>query len=277
MDYRQQTARYIAPLLGHLKIADVERKHVERMLDKVGADKPVQFARVRSLTRSMFNRFRAEGWATTSKDNPARDIAVPTERARERVLTADEQAAFLAALARQGECPATLAVSLLYQTGARLSEVRTLKWAFVDTNAKMLRLPKFKTGPKTIVLTAEALDVLARCREVHGNSYVFPGGRGGDEPVGPRPIRRIFHAARKAAGLENVRVHDLRRTMIVDALSAGVPLSVVARMVGHSTIVMTARYAKHADPQIAEGAEQMAAARREKRGADVLPFEARRA
>ena len=213
VDYRQQTSRYISPLLGYLKIADVERKHVERMLDKVGADKPVQFARVRSLTRSMFNRFRAEGWAT--QENPARDIAVPTERARERVLTADEQSVFLPAL--------------------------------------------------------------ARCKQVHGNRFVFPGGRGGDEPVGPRPIRRIFHAARKAAGLENVRVHDLRRTAIVDALSAGVPISIVARMAGHSSVIMTSRYAKHADPQVHEGAEQMAAARREKRGADVLPFEARRA
>ena len=275
VDYRQMISLYILPRLGYLKIAAVKRADVERMLDAVGAGKMVQFARVRSLTRSMFNVFRKEGWSP--QENPAKFITVSTERPRTRVLAAGEQAAFLGALARQGECPATLAIRLLYETGGRLGEVRTLKWEYVDADARLLRLPESKTGPKVITLTPEALEVIARCKKIHGNSYVFPGGRGGDEPVGSKPVRGKFHAARVAAGLEDVRVHDLRRTMIVDALSANVPITIVARLVGHSSISMTARYARHAVGQVHEGAEQMAAARRAKRGADVLPLVKRRA
>ena len=267
-DYRQQISRYVGPCLGHLKIESVERKHVERMLDKIGPGKPVQYSRVRSLTRSLFNRFAVEGWRVKA-DNPASDIAVPTERPRDRILNADEQAAFLAAIARQGEDAATLAILMLYETGARLSEIRLLKWEHFDADAKLLRLPASKTGPKTITLTDEALGVLARCQKVHANDFVF-AGRGGNLPIGPRSIRRAFHEAAKMASLENLRPHDLRRTAIVDALVADVPITLVARLVGHSTISTTARYARHSDGQVHAAGEQMAAARRSKRGADVV-------
>ena len=217
-DYQQQIRRYIGPAIGHLKIEAVERQHVEAMLDKIGASKPIQYARVRSLVRSMFNIFMAEGWRAEGS-NPARRITVPTERPRERILSADEQGSFLAALARLGEAPATLAIRMLYETGARLSEIRLLRWDYVDADAKLLRLPESKTGPKTITLTAESLDVLARCREIHGNDFVF-AGRGGNLPVGERAVRAAFHKVARMASIDDVRIHDLRRTAIVDALES---------------------------------------------------------
>ena len=275
IDYRQQANLYIIPSLGHMLIEAVERSHVEAMLDKIGPSKPVQFARVRSLTRNLFNRFDAEGWRTAK--NPARHVVVPTERARTKILTDTEQASFLGALAKLGECPATLALELLHVTGARLTEIRTLEWSFIDHDAKLLRLPRSKTGAKAVVLTPEAEKIIARCKRIHGNRFVFVGGRGaGDAPVGPRPIRRAFHEAERMAGISGARVHDLRRSAIVDALVAGIPLTLVSKLVGHASVKMTARYAEHDTVQVHEAAAQLAAARKERRGADVLPFEVRR-
>ena len=251
-EYRHQLARYIVPSLGHMQISAVERKHVEQMLDKIGPSKPIQYARVRALSRSLFNRFAVEGWLKKG-DNPATDISVPTERARERVLSAAEQSGFLAALARLGDSPGTLVVRMLYEIGSRLTEIRTAKWSYVDHDAKALRLPETKTGAQAYALTDGALAVLAKCRKVHDNEFVF-AGRGGNFPIGQKVVRAVFHEAARMASLDDVRIHDLRRTAIVDALESGIPLTVVSRMFNHSSILMTGRYAKHARVEIHEGA-----------------------
>ena len=274
-EYRRQIVAHVVPQLGYRKIADVRREHVEKMLDKIGWATPVQFARVRSLTRSLFNRFEAEGWRI-ALSNPARFVAIPTERPRERVLGPDEQAAFVAALARIGPSNAALALALLHASGARLNEIRMLKWSYVDIAGKSLILPDTKTGPQVYALSVEGLAILARCRPVHSNPFVF-AGRGAAVPVSEKLIRRCFRKVAKMAALEDFRIHDLRRTAIVDAIEAGIPLSMVARMANHSSIVMTARYAKHCRLEVNEAVETLAAARRKRQGADIVAIGERRA
>ena len=267
-EYRRQIDAYIIPALGHMKIEKVTRQDIEAMLDgKIGWDKPTLYSRVRSLARSLFNLFEAEGWRAEGT-NPGRRIATPTERERTRVLTADEQSAFLVALGRIGDSSATLAIRFLYETGCRLSEARTLRWQFVNTDTATVNLPETKTGAKVIRLTGEAMEVLDRCRKVHGNPFVFAGDR--DAAMSEKIIRRAFKQAAHMAELEDTKPHDLRRSFITDAIGASVPLTTVASMVGHATIAMTARYAKAADGQVREAAEQLAASRRAKRGADVI-------
>ena len=274
-EYQIQIAAHIIPCLGAFKIEGVRREHVEQMLDRIGWDKPVQFARVRSLTRSLFNRFEAENWRLT-ETNPAKFVSVPTERARERVLSADEQFAFLGALARIGQNNATLALALLHVVGARLNEIRLLRWSFIDVDGKALNLPDTKTGPQVYALTDEGLGILANCRKVHGNPFVF-SGQGAAAPLSEKTIRRTFRKAAELASLDDFRIHDLRRTAIVDAIEAGIPLSMVARMANHSSIIMTARYARHSRIQVNEAAEQLAAARRKRQGAEVIDIGERRA
>ena len=266
-EYRKQIARYIVPSLGHLKIEAARRQDVESMLDTIGWDRPAQFARVRSLVRSLFNIFEVEGWRVEGT-NPGRRIATPTERERTRTLSADEQSAFLAALARQGDEPAALAVGFLYSTGCRLNEARTLQRTFVDVETKTIHLPETKTGRKTIRATDEAMAIIARSPMIHANPFVFAGRA--VAPLGERTIRTAFNKAAAMAGLEDVKPHDLRRAFITDAIGAGVPLTTVADMVGHSSVIMTARYAKAAGGQVREAGEQLAAARKARRGADVV-------
>ena len=109
--------------------------------------------------------------------------------------------------------------------------------------------------------------IIARCRKAHANPFVFAGRAVG--PLSERTIRTAFNKTAALAGLQDIKPHDLRRAYITDAIGAGVPLPTVADMVGHSTILMTARYAKAADGQVREAGTQLAAARKAKRGADV--------
>ena len=268
-EYRRQITRYIDPAIGHMLISEVTRQDVEKMLDaRIGWSKPSQYGRVRSLARSLFNVFKAEGWRV-GVDNPGVMITTPTERERTRTLSEDEQVAFHAALARMDGDPAVPVIRFLNATGCRLNEARGLKWDFVDHTTNNITLPETKTGPKVIRATSEVMDIVKGSPRINGNPYVFVG-RGPAAPLGEHSIRRTFYKAAKMAGLVDVRPHDLRRSYITDALAEGVPLTTVADLVGHASIAMTSRYAQASDGQVREGGEALAAARKARRGAVIL-------
>ncbi len=274
-NYRHQIARHIVPAIGRQKIEAVRRQDVETMLDGIGWHKAAQFSRVRALVRSLFNCFEVEGWRREGT-NPGRRITTPTERARTRILTADEESAFLAALARMADDAAVPVIRFLHATGCRLNEARTLRWDFINHETCNIVLPETKTGEKVIRATTETMSIVSGCARIHGNPFVF-AGRGGAVPLGERAIRTAFNKAAKLAGLFDLRPHDLRRSYITDAIAEGVPLTTVADLVGHASIVMTARYAKAADGKIREAAETLAAARRKRQGAEIVAIGERRA
>ena len=267
-EYRRQIARYVLPGIGHLKISAVRRQDVEKMLDGIGWSKPAQFSRVRALLRSMFNCFEVEKWRAQGS-NPATRIATPTERERKRTLNPDEQAAFHAALARMADNAAAPVIRFLNATGCRLNEARGLRWEYVDHETCNINLPETKTGAKAIRATGEVMDILNECPRINGNPYVFVG-RGAAAPLGERSIRAAFNKAAELAGLVDLKIHDLRRSYITDAIAAGVPITTVADLVGHSGIAMTSRYAQASDGQVRAGGEVLAEARRRRRGADVI-------
>ena len=112
-----------------------------------------------------------------------------------------------------------------------------------------------KTGPRTVLLNARAREILER-RTQQGNSpWVFPSVR---DPS--RPQCRglpLWYRARREAGIEDVRLHDLRHTVASQAAMNGVPLPVVARLLGHSNVRMTMRYAHVGDREIKAAAERV--------------------
>ena len=111
---------------------------------------------------------------------------------------------------------AVMAFRLLLYTGARLSEIQTLKWEHIRGNR--IHLPDSKTGAKTIPLNGPALEVLANVRRADGNPYVIAGTKEGAYLTDlQKPWRRI----RKVAELEDVRIHDLRHTFASEAVMGG--------------------------------------------------------
>lgn len=135
---------------------------------------------------------------------------------------------------------AVWAIRLLVLTGCRLREIQTLQWVHVVFDQSELRLPDSKTGAKIVQIGQAAVTVLKSIPRLADNPYVIAGRkRGGYLTDLQKPWRRI----RKAAGLDGVRIHDLRHSFASDALEMGADLTMIGRMLGHSDIKTTSRYA----------------------------------
>jgi integrase len=136
----------------------------------------------------------------------------------------------------------------LILTGARLREILHLGWDHVDFERGLLLLPDSKTGKKAIVLNAPALDVLANLPRV--GAYVIAGQAAGSEQERPRAdLKRPWQAVAKRAGLNGVRIHDLRHTHASVGAGAGLGLPIIGKLLGHAQAATTARYAHlDADP-----------------------------
>ena len=132
----------------------------------------------------------------------------------------------------------------------------TLRWDEVKGN--MLRLQDSKTGPRAVYLNAQAMAIIDRQRSVrleNNSPFVFPS------PMNPeKPISRIgpfWYFIRAEAGLNDVRLHDLRHSFASHAVMRGVPLPVVSRLLGHSNLSMTMRYAHVSDELVEASAEKV--------------------
>ena len=131
-------------------------------------------------------------------------------------------------------------------TGARRGEILGLKWDYVDLERHCLRLPDSKTGAKVIYLSPPALELLASLPRQSDNLHVFPGKRTANGIVG---IDKIWFRVRTSAGLQNVRLHDLRHSFASMGAGGGLSLPIIGALLGHKHAATTARYAHlSADP-----------------------------
>ncbi len=167
-------------------------------------------------------------------------------RKRERFLTDEEYRRLgreLAALEAEGRVPtpAAAALRLVMLTGCRLNEILTLRWDDVDHTARELRLRDAKTGARMVPLTPTAAAVLAGIARVPGNPWVIAWNR----PEGHLSYLSVYwYRVRERAGLEDVRIHDLRHSFASRALALGESLPMIGKLLGHSKIQTTARYAQ---------------------------------
>ena len=184
------------------------------------------------------------------KDNPAHGVKKPAIRKMERFLSETEIARLAAALEEQANAsgnpyPAA-AIKLLLLTGCRRSEILGLQWQQVDFERQCLRLPDSKTGAKVVYLNAPAIAVLQGLPRVEDNPHVIVGTLQGAALVG---IDKIWFSVRKRAGLDDVRLHDLRHSFASVGVIGGLSLPVIGALLGHKHAMTTARYAHlSADP-----------------------------
>ncbi len=144
-------------------------------------------------------------------------------------------------------------VRLLLATGCRKNEIVRLQWREVDGAV----LADGKTGPRKVFLNAQARAIVERQPQTE-SPYVFPSA---SDPARPADdYLRLWYEARKRADLEDVRLHDLRHTFASHAVMQGVPLPVVARLLGHRDVRMTLRYAHVADREVEAAAERIGTA-----------------
>ncbi len=244
-EYRRLLARAVLPALGKRLVGAVTRQDVARLHHALRAT-PYQANRVLAVLSKMFNL--AEVWGDRPDgSNPCRHVEKFPERKRERFLSADELGRLGDALAGYRGSPFVVAlVKLLVFTGARLNEILTLEWSWVDMTRGEARLPDSKTGAKIVHVPPPALSVLADLPKVDGNPFVIVGDRLGRHLVNAeKPWRTI----RGAAELDDVRLHDLRHAFASVAAASGMGLPIIGKMLGHSQAQTTHRYAHlAADP-----------------------------
>ncbi|MBF0169457.1 MAG: integrase arm-type DNA-binding domain-containing protein [Alphaproteobacteria bacterium] len=254
-EYLRSIKLHIKPVFGRHKIKSVSRADVAKLHHEM-RDRPYQANRVLAILSKMFNL--AEVWGLRPDgSNPCRHVKKYKETKRERYLTAEELTRLgevLVETEKEGsESPfAIAAFRLLILTGCRMGEIQTLKWAYVRGN--QLHLPDSKTGAKRVYLGPPALDVLAGLRRLEGNEYVIAGKLPGQYLTDlERPWRRI----RIRAKLEDVRIHDLRHSFASGAVMMGESLPMIGKLLGHTQVQTTARYAHLADDPVQASASRI--------------------
>ena len=272
-DYRHQADRTVRPALGAMKIASVTRHDIEGAVAKRG---PVQRNRTVAFLSRLFNTF--EDWEyRTPNSNPARRIEKTREQPRDRVLAPSEIQALGAALDRMGDPFIAGAIRFLLFTGWRTGEALALEWDRVDFETSTITLPATKTGRDVRSVGSLALELLAGVDRVNGNPHVFASGR--SRAVSYATLRRAFLAVCEGAGIENIRLHDIRRSVATSAAAHGMSVFMLRDLLNHKTVAMASRYARRADSALQEAqdatASRMGALLAGRKG-DVVPMERRR-
>jgi integrase len=253
-EYRRLLDKIILPALSRRKVADVTRADIGK-LHHANRAAPYQANRVLAVLSKMFTL--AEQWELRPNgSNPCRHVEKFAERKRERMLSADELGRLGEALADyEGSPHVTAAIKLLVFSGARLGEILGLRWEWIDFERGEARLPDSKSGEKTLHLPPPALAVLAELPRIEGNPYVIVGGVPGATLVN---LEKPWRAIRKAAGLEDVRLHDLRHAFASVAAASGMGLPIIGKMLGHTQAATTHRYAHLASDPVKAAAATVA-------------------
>lgn len=241
--------RDLAPVFGSMRVADVTPADIMRWRDDCAGAREATFNRAVPVLAALFKY--AEALHLRRKgSNPCRGTPRYMREPCERYLLPLEFRR-IGAVLREEECvhPIEVAViRVMLFTGARVSEIRDLKWEWV--RPPHLALPDSKTGPKLIWLNSQALAVLEAQPRREGCPFVFP------DEAGAKPVAMNdwwYHFRRKCA-LPDVRLHDLRHSFASTAIMDGVPLATIGKLLGHLLTETTAKYAHLSDDVIADAA-----------------------
>ena len=265
--YRQVIGRNILPAFGEMPIAELGREHAAELHYRLRKTPVAANEAVDALSR-MLNR--AEAWGLVpAGSNPCRFVTRYRTRRLERFLTEEEFGRLgraLDELETGGRLPVHVAaaIRLLMLTGCRCGEVLTLRWEDVALERNEIRLRDSKTGPRVVPLSPAAARVLAGIPRLPGNPWVIAGRKPGARQM---HISDYWHRVRERAGLDDVRLHDLRHSFASRALALGEDLTMIGKLLGHRKIQTTARYAHLARDSVKESADLVAASI----AADILP------
>ena len=214
----------------------------------------------------MFNLCETWEWRP-QHTNPVRGVEKAVEEPRDRTFTPDELGKALSALEKKNAV-AVAAVRVAALTGLRKGEVLAMKWDDIDSDAQLLTIPESKTGRRTQVLSAAAIHMFSEVPR--SDAYVFAGERT------YKTVRGIFKAAAKRAGVQDARIHDLRRTVMTNAAASGIGVHVLRDLLGHKTTAMADRYIRRTGSALVDATERsgaaMAAMLKGEKGADVVPL-----
>lgn len=246
---------HIRPKWGNRRLDEITTQEIAKWLAELrkSGKAPATVEKIRITFNRSFEL--ALRWGTPGvKVNPVRGIARPKfSNARDRYLTSAEASRLLKATEASINPRLTAIVGLLLLTGARRNELLHARWENVDVERKVWFIPTSKTGkPRHVPLSQPAIDIIEKLPRWPDCPWLLPN------PKTRKPFTDIKHpwdTARKAAGLDDLHLHDLRHSFASFACNAGIDLFAIGRILGHADHQSTMRYSHLANDTLMRAVE----------------------
>jgi integrase len=277
-DHRSFLTKLVAPLWANKLVTEITPQDVAKLLNNMAQGRarpakkkphnrarklqgkkptPIRANRIGEVLRKMFNLAIQWGWRT---DNPAAGFKKRPETARERFLSLAEIARLAEVLDAAQDQRAASIIRICMLTGARVGEVRQARFEQFNLELGIWSKPAATTKQRKIHRVPISADVGAIVRQrsllVHkGSPWLFPGDVPG-QPV--KEIRRFWINVQREANLPDVRIHDLRHTFASLLVSGGASLEMIGKLLGHSQMQTTLRYAHLMDSPLRAGVDAVA-------------------
>lgn len=260
--YRTYVRCELLPAFGHQRLDAISRQDVIQWFEGYSLRRPGGANRALGILVQMLGRARAWGYMPEGWRNPAKGIRMNRRKVVGTFLGFEEMARLGGVLDKRikAGCTASALLRFLTMTGCRVSEAVNLEWQ--DILPDRLRLRDSKTGPRDIPLGVPVCRFLKSYRanlQRNGSAgvhHVFP--LAGRQQYGG--VRPIWVSVRHEAKLPpKLRIHDLRHSFASHAVMSGETLFTTSRLLGHSRVQMTARYAHLADDVLAATCEKLGA------------------
>ena len=237
-DYKDLLRLYLDGIEGK-RLSVIERNEIKAIHARTTKKSAAQADRVVAVVSAVFTFMLAH--EQFAGQNPATRIQKNPAPSRDRFLQADELTPFFKALSESTNEIMRDFFLLALLTGARRANVSEMRWGDIDLEVGVWRIAKTKNGtPQSVTLSPEAVTVL-QSRRAGGGEYVFPGDGKTGHIVEPK---KAWATLLKAAGIGNLRIHDLRRTLGSWQARTGASLPIIGKSLNHKTHQATAIYAR---------------------------------
>jgi integrase len=240
----------ILPFFGKKPMVGIDRKDILEFKDLIYRSN-IKNNKYIVLLSTIFKQAALWGYRPRNS-NPCEEISKDIDGKMERFLSIEElerlEKTLIAKEIKALASPYTInAFRLLMYTGCRRGEIMSLKWEEVDFADRCLRLNDSKTGKRTIPLNESAIKVLQNIQKQVDNPYVCCGTKSGTHLS---DLQSTWQSIRKQAGIPDVRIHDLRHSFASFMIKSGLSIFEVSKLLGHSSINTTMRYAHLADREL---------------------------
>ena len=243
----------LLPAFGSLRMDRITPAHVHRWFDAYSLTWPGAANKALEALSQIFNHaVKLEQISV----NPAKGVKQNPRPKLSRFLSREEIKRLHEALDRHAggkRSQQADIIRLLLLTGCRKNEIVRLNRQEVD--AGCLRLADSKTGPRTVFLSRAARGIVERRLAAASGEFLFTSPRDPTTPISD--TLSLWNVVRRECEFEDVRLHDLRHTYGSQAVMQGLPLPVVARLLGHRKVTMTLRYAHAGDREVRVAAERV--------------------
>ena len=252
--------KHLLPALGHLHLDEITPEKISEVHVAL-RDSGYALATANRLPifmKTIYNLCRRQK-VPGATPNPANEVQLfQVNNARERFLTPEEIQRLREALELSENPQLRYIVPLLLLLGCRKRELLDARWEYVDLERRLLYVPLSKSGkPRNIPLSLQAMEMFKQLPRWKGCPFVIPN------PKTLKPYVSLYepwHVARKRAGLEDVRIHDLRHTAASMLVQANIPIYTVSKILGHTQLKTTERYSHLADDTLLAAADTAASA-----------------